>query len=219
MKKLVVVGVLVLLALRGNAQEKRETLLDRVNDAMSKAAAASGIIKEHGEPRRVLKGAKPELVLRDDQLIFNGMPLRLGQALEKWETVLPGTRRCQGEKIIDGCVWDDAGILVVMQNTDPTKIGSVKIYLQLPDEEEREPLQPTHAFNGYLELDGFGMDTETQFWEVRKSVRKERNIRCGLRDCAAPHGALGKTTAIYFMLSKPNENGTLRAVELGGGIL
>lgn len=218
MKRMVVLVVGLMTALWGNAQEK-DSVLDRINSAMTKAAIATGAVKEFGEPRRVSKGAKPEIVLQDDQLLFNGKRLQLGQRLAEWDKVLPGKRRCDDGERIHGCVWDSAGILVVMQNANPEKIASAKIYLRLPNEDEREPLQPYRPFSGYLELDGYGMDTSTQFWEVRRSTRQDRNIRCGLRECVAPHGALGKDTSIYFSLSKPNEYGTLTAIELGGGIL
>lgn len=162
------------------------------------------------------RSASPEIVLRDDELVFDGKALRIGQGLEEWDKVLPGSRRCEGVKVIRACVWDSIGFKVTMQVENPNKIGSVRIFLALPDPSGYTVILPTKAFGGHLELDGFGVTAKTRFSEVRKSVRQERNIRCGLRECVSPHGALGKDTSIYFGLAEHNEHGSITAVELGG---
>jgi len=155
------------------------------------------------------------IVFRDDQLVFNGKPLTLGQGLSAWDEVLPGERRCEGAKV-DVCAWDSIGLMVVMQNKDPNKIASVKVLLRPHEQAHRRPMLPKSVYAGKLELDGYAFDSETKFWEVRQNSRKERGIRCGLRECALPGGQLGERTIIYFALSKPTENGTINEVELGG---
>ncbi len=161
----------------------------------------------------------PEIVLRDDELIFNGSALRIGQGLEEWDRVLPGNRRCEGGQVVRACVWDSIGFRVTMQVENPVKIASVRIYLVLPNPDGYTVILPNQAFGGSVELDGFNVTSKTRFSDVQKGVRRDRNIRCGLRECVSPHGALGKDTSIYFGLSKHNEHGAITAIELGGDVL
>jgi len=162
-----------------------------------------------------VQAAPQRIVLRDDQLVYNGTPLQLGQSLAAWGKVLPGKRRCEGAKV-DVCVWDAIGLQVVMQNANPAKIASAKIFLHLPDPAAHASILPKRSFAGQLELDAFVFGLDTKFWEVARSARPDRKIRCGLRDCALPSGALGDSTVIYFDLSKPTENGVVHGVTIGG---
>ncbi len=219
MKRLIVTFIAMQLAATALAQDKPETVLDRWNGALSAAAKAVGVTKDLGEVRKVPRGASPEILLQDDALLIDGKALKLGQRLEDWDKVLPGKRRCEGGKVIRACVWDAVGFRVTTQFANPKRISSVKVFLTLPDPEGYTVMLPAKPFGGYVELDGFGIDAQTKFWEVRQSARQDRNIRCGLRECVSPHGALGQNTSIYFGLSEHNEHGTVTAFELGRGDL
>lgn len=164
-------------------------------------------------------GVAPAIVLRDDELVFGGKALGIGQQFKDWERVLPANRRCEGAPIIRACVWDSIGLRVTMQVEAPTRVASARIYLVLPDPKDYTIILPAQAFTGRLELDGFAITSKTRFSDLRKSTRQDRNIRCGLRECVSPHGALEKSTSIYFGLSEHNENGAITAIELGGDAL
>ncbi|HEX8614378.1 MAG TPA: hypothetical protein VF800_24115 [Telluria sp.] len=53
---------------------------------------------------------------------------------------------------------------------------------------------PHHPFQGYLEVDGVGIDAETKLSSVLAGVMRERNFHCGFLDCTAARGILGQMT-------------------------
>lgn len=163
--------------------------------------------------RTVQRGAKPEIVLSGDRVMFNGRQLRLGEAIETWDDVLPGQRRCETGPNPASCVWDEIGLQAVLDFRNPGRVKAFYVFLRLPETMDTA-FEPQKPFPGYLELDGFGIDARTAFWEVRKSADPKRNIRCGLRDCAMPKGAFGKGVGIYFDLSTPDEMGTVSVLQL-----
>jgi len=159
------------------------------------------------------------IVFRDDQMVFNGKVLELGQTLNAWDKVLPGKRRCEGAKV-DICVWDSLGMVVVMGNAEHTRIRSAKIFLRLPDDlETYGPMMPRQAFKGQMELDALLLTSESVFSEIRRHARPDRNIRCGLRECVSPAGALGERTVFSFDLTRHKEHSTIDGVEIGNGDL
>lgn len=159
------------------------------------------------------------IVFRDDQLVYNGKALELGQTLHAWDKILPGKRRCEGAKV-DVCVWDNLGIVVVMGNSEHNRIRSAKIFLRLPENiESYSPMMPKHSFGGQIELDALLLSSETKFSDIRQHARPDRNIRCGLRECVTPAGALGKKTIIYFDLTRHTEHSTIDGVGISNGEL
>lgn len=66
------------------------------------------------------------------------------------------------------------------------------------------------AFSGYLELDGFGIDSKAKFWEVQSETRDRRKLTCGLRECSHPGGAFGKNANIFLILNGNSDQATLR---------
>jgi hypothetical protein len=196
------------------AQDSRKTAVEIWNDAIEKAAKAGGFIKDYGESRVVHRGAKPEVILRGDQLTFNGQQLKIGQSIDAWIKVLPRERRCESGERSGSCVWDDLGLQAVLDFRNPGKVRAFYVFLRLPEMILDTTFQPSKPFPGYLELDGFGIDAQTAFWEVRKASDPKRNLRCGLRDCARPKGAFGKGVGLYFDLSTLDETGKVSALQL-----
>jgi hypothetical protein len=151
------------------AQDSRKTAVEIWNDAIEKAAKAGGFIKDYGESRVVHRGAKPEVILRGDQLTFNGQQLKIGQSIDAWIKVLPRERRCESGERSGSCVWDDLGLQAVLDFRNPGKVRAFYVFLRLPEMILDTTFQPSKPFPGYLELDGFGIDAQTAFWEVRKA--------------------------------------------------
>lgn len=60
---------------------KEPTQLDLFNELMLKGAEKAGAIPDYGKPRIVPKGAKPEIVIKDDKIMFNGRLLQFGKPL------------------------------------------------------------------------------------------------------------------------------------------
>lgn len=192
----------------------RDTVLDRVNRAFTEAAKATGSIKDWGTPRTVPRGTAPEIILDGGQVIIGGKRLEVGQSFDKWAAVLPGKRRCDDLERPAACVWDDLGISIVLWHKDRKIVQEVNISLVDPEPSTPNVIQPLKRFPGYIELDGFGIDAQTKFWEVRKMAKKERNLKCGLRDCVMPHGAFGAGSWIYFELVNHSESGTVKRISI-----
>ncbi|OEZ63606.1 hypothetical protein [Duganella sp. HH105] len=211
----------------------KKSMADLWNNAVRKAAQATGTeTQEHsyGEPRTVSRGARPEIILRQDKILYNGKMLELGKTASQWDSILPGERRCDDLSSPSWCNWDDLGILVGFTDKKPKKISYVTIYLRLPEVDPNDGLvtmsadgtvlpplvrfYPKSPFPGYLELDGYGMDRHTMFWEVLKRAEKKRNIHCGLRDCVAPGGTFGSNTVMYFDLDTPVETGAVNNINI-----
>lgn len=76
------------------------------------------------------------------------------------------------------------------------------------------PAPPKLPFSGVLELDNFRFDRKTEFKKIRAGIDQKREVRCGLRDCATPHGSFGKMDDIYFTLNGGDERSTVAMISL-----
>ncbi|WP_152447109.1 DUF7738 domain-containing protein [Janthinobacterium sp. HH01] len=215
------------------APSAKSTFIEKWNNAVKKAAEATGTdVKERdfGEPRKIPPGGKPEIILRKDKIVYNGQVLELGKTAAQWDAILPGERRCDRPVNPVACAWDELGIMIVFSDKFPKKIKDVTIYLRLPIVEEDDgvvrmsvtgvplpplnPFYPKSTFSGYLELDGYGIDRNSMFWEVLKKTDNKRNIHCGLRDCIVPGGNFGRESLIYFDLDKPVMTGMVNNINI-----
>ena len=233
MKRILVLLFLALLQISCHAKEpidSKPTNPDRWDQLMEKAMRAAGAIKEYGEPRMVKRGATPELILRADKIYFNLKPLHIGADVSKWIDVLGKKYRVSpyGTSLI----WDEHGISLVTDEANKKTVVQITVYLNKrpkdpldglvthrPDGTPVEPIydiQPSNPFSGYLELDGFGIDAKTKFWEIAKYVDPTRNLRCGLRDCTHPHGSFSSIANIYMRLNSKDEYGEIYELAIGG---
>lgn len=71
-----------------------------------------------------------------------------------------------------------------------------------------------HPFTGYLEIDGFGIDKETEFWEVQSNVYTRRNLHCGLKSCEFPGGTFGPNGGIDLHLNGGSESATIEKIKI-----
>jgi hypothetical protein len=53
----------------------RRSLIDQRNELREKALQEAGAIKISGEPRKVARGARPELMFRKNEIYFDGKNL------------------------------------------------------------------------------------------------------------------------------------------------
>ena len=203
---------------------KEPTQFDLFNELMRKGAEKAGAIPDYGKPRIVPKGAKPEIVIKDDKITYNGKQLVLRAHLSKWEKVLgQASRRSEG-KLAHLFVWDNLGLDLVTDTRNT--VDQIKIYINKrpidpykglvthnPDGTPITPdvdYTPKQAFSGYLELDGFGIDAKTEFWELLSTANPERRLTCGTRDCTHPSGSLGGNSGVlYFTTNRNDEHGNI----------
>lgn len=181
--------------------------------------------KETGSSRKNTSsgdGTQPEIVLKNDVIYFNARPLRLGESLTSWKKILPGAPRCISSMTF--CIWDRLGIEVGAEADGAQKVKYLNLHLIFSDEDKNigqvaypdgrpaefpPDLTPHHVFPGRVELDGFAIAPETEFWEIRKHADADRRLDCGLRDCSHPSGAFGDNAHLYLRLDGRSDRGHL----------
>ncbi len=191
------------------------TQLELLNELMGKAQEEVSDKKPTRQPRIIARGARPAIEVRNDKIFVNERALSLGAPLEIWLKAIPSTPRCDASKgDATLCIWDTLGIAIGTSPTSPTitKFLNVSVNLEPADPlfpDRPRPFRPKQAFPGYLELDGYGIDAKTQFWEIRAKADPKRNLRCGSRDCSHPHGGFSDKANLYLRLNGATENSTL----------
>ncbi|WP_268800344.1 DUF7738 domain-containing protein [Pseudomonas huanghezhanensis] len=73
--------------------------------------------------RRIPKGAKPEIIVSDGEIKYNGEVLKIGHSLQDWKRVLgSNTRPAFHGRVL---IWDDIGIKVALYPSDETKVRTL----------------------------------------------------------------------------------------------
>lgn len=210
-------------ATKENSNEEK-SVMQKFEQLKNRALQKFNVVKDFGTPRKVKKGNLPEICAKEDKIYFNGTELKFGGSLESWKRIISGDPRCFG-KGMTLCIWDDIGLEVGTSHGSPQKVSFLNIHLSFSEDDkyiglvdypdgsraDKVPdLDPHHVFSGYLEVDGFGIDSETKFWEIRSGVNPVRSLHCGLLDCSHPAGAFGEKAHIYLILDSGDEKGKLR---------
>jgi hypothetical protein len=193
--------------------EKHLTTPDKVRDLFRRAKEAAGQVADIGKPRIVPKGKKPEVIIKGSSITFDRMALRLGGNIGEWRKVLGGVPR-QFKEAPTIFTWDLLGIELVTDRNDRTRVAQMTLLMnrEPPDPYEgavthRPDGRPVKPLPDFKPLDTFGIDADTQFWEIRQSVDPKRNLDCGLRDCSHPHGAFGENGGLFLRLDRGDEYG------------
>lgn len=205
-------------------------MLDRWNQLMEKGRSFAGADETYGEVRIVKKGAKPEVVLKGQSIFIDGRAVRIGASLTEWKRALKGAARCSSRpNDITLCVWDELGVQAgtglrgkntvlffnLFLHVDPSPPWNQKLPdgNSMPKPTDHRPRKP---FPGYLELDGFGVDAKTEFWELRAKAEPVRNLRCGLRDCSHPRGGFSDDSSLYMRLNRASDRGNIVEFSVSG---
>jgi hypothetical protein len=212
---------------RQGSGDKEPSVLDVWNVIVRKAEEKAGAIKSVGKPRVVPKGAKPEIIINYDGLItFDGKPLRFGEHIDKWRATLPKDAVCSDNKgalfEVTTCDWDSLGLSVLGSVERPNTADQLVVHLNfeaveawmIPDKPGKK-VRPENPFTGYLEIDGYAVNRDTRFWELRVSADRRRDLRCGLTECSHPHGGGGNHT-IAIRLDGKSKYDRLRTIAVGG---
>jgi hypothetical protein len=166
---------------------------------------------------------RPALIIRNQKLYFNGQELVFGETLDSWKTVMRGNPRCLKDGI-NFCVWDDLGLEVGTEDEKKRIVTSFTMYLNFlpadgiggkfgpsfePTSAEIHDWLPHRSFSGFFELNGFNIDSNTQFHDVM-SHKQNRHLHCGTRDCSNPSGEFGHDAKIYITLDRSKADGKIR---------
>jgi hypothetical protein len=212
-------------------------LRDAWNRALKKSAEKASEIENLGKPRVVKRGAKPEIIIKGETITIDGKMVAIGGTLDSWKNALPGTPSCLAgdtQKRLQGlCDWNNLGITLSTSPSNLKLVSGIAIYVNLeppdpyanlvrtlPNGKPAPPPQkthPDHAFPGYLELDGYGIDAKTEFWEVRRSVDAKRNLHCGTLDCSHPGGYFSDLASLYLRLNSTSEHGNIYEISISDG--
>lgn len=212
-----------------STKEKEPTILDRWNEVKRRAALATGAIKNAPPARRVKIYAKPEIIIKGSSIFFDGKLLELGLPLTSWKNIIKREPRCD-KSGIEWCVWEDLGLEASTDEKSNFGVNSITIKISIPENSFNETKTPYsdeipdnaqkadwlahHPFTGYLEIDGFGIDKETKFWELQSNIDVRRNLSCGLRNCEFPKGIFGPKSNIALHLNGKNESATIEEIEI-----
>ena len=169
------------------------------------------------------------VVMSGSTIAFNGAKVKLGEPMASWKKAVPGVPRCtDAMKSPVICTWDEIGLEV---GTDDTlkNVKFANIFLTVP-ERDTDPLPPSpdgspaspstvtlsprHPFVGRIQLDGIDIGSKTSFSRLRASIAKDRNVRCGSRNCSSPHGTFGEGAKIFFELDGVRETDTISSIGL-----
>lgn len=230
MKRYAWIALLLITTSACLADDDKPVMQDIWKDVLHKASQGASAIKNYGKPRMILKGAKPEILIKGDQILIDGKPVAIGQPIDMWKKVLPKKPRCNSDVVRTVCRWDALGVEVATETAINTSVMGFTIYFNL---EPREPLlvtkwpdgtpavdykdqRPKHPFRGYFAIDGYGVDGNTEFWEILAKANPQRNLHCGVRDCGFPLGALNAKDTLDFRLNKPNVHGNIYELSVSG---
>ncbi len=230
MKKMTVLLILLASHELGVAQTS-PSLGEKLGNAIEKAAKATGAIKDDGPPRKIARQGGPMLVLKDGKIYFNEKNLALGESMQSWKKIIGAGSVCGEKQWPQWCKWDALGIVIGTSMKKNDRVEYLTVYLNnKPSENElnfpelakhgkpvAHPWVVARTFPGYFEFDGYGIDRKTKFWEIRSSVNRVRQLRCGLRDCSNPIGALNETVGIYMKLAGRSEYDALQEINLSLG--
>ena len=202
---------------------KKSSALEKFTELKNKAILAVTKSRGFGEPRKVMRGSYPEIVLKGGRIFFNEKELSFGGSLEAWKKVLGGSPRCSGTGMTL-CIWDNLGLDIGTSHADNRNVKFFNIQINLPSNDMRSggsgdpengsanqlpDLRPHHVFSGYLELDGVGIDAKTKFWEIRSGSIGNGRLHCGLHDCSNPSGPFSEHSNIYLTLDGRGESDRL----------
>jgi hypothetical protein len=230
MKKISVL-LCTLILYTGCQAQTSPSIGEKLGNAFEKAAKATGAIKDYGSPRKIAKGGRPTLVLKDGKIYFNDKIVTLGESMQSWKKTIGEGSVCGEKTWPQWCKWDALGITIGTSMKKNDRVEYLTVYfnddpsendVNFPElDKNGKPIQSPWIvkglFPGYFEFDSYGIDRKTKFWEIRSSVNRTHELRCGLRDCSNPIGALSEKVGIYMRLTSNNEYGELREISLSLG--
>lgn len=195
-------------------------IFDKAGDALSH-------LKDRGEIRRVPKRVGHTVAFRGGKFLFDGRHLSLGGNMAIWKSTLGKGGECESKGIPPiVCKWEHLGIEIGSGSSDTDTVKFVTVHLQPPTDESLQRAArvggggeiPSYVirghFSGNLELEGFRIDQQTMFWEIRESVRQSMVLRCDVRDCQFPHAAFNDIADIYFILNGNTVRSTVNSISI-----
>jgi hypothetical protein len=208
-------------------QPKMNKPLDALEILKGRIYSYSQIPRKSEKARADVSEKYPKIIVIKDKLLFEGKELRLGDSMDSWKKIIAGDPRCFQDKP-QFCVWDDTGLEIKTRGDQNKSITSFTIHFNFfnvgqngnkygvsssPTPAEIYDWLPHKVFNGYFELDGFGIDSSTQFRDVLSNVTN-RNLRCGTFDCSNPSGTFSEEADIYISLDSRRDSGRVKEFSL-----
>lgn len=147
------------------------------NEIKRKALIQAGELRNTEESRRVEKGNFPEIKIVKDNVYFNGGLMRFGDSMKRWKKIIGGNPRCyaEGMKL---CVWDELGLKIATSSEPLDTVIILNLHMNVAeadadadsvtesDKARQKKYLPRKIFSGYLEIDGFGIDKMSEFFDI-----------------------------------------------------
>ena len=167
-----VFGLLAALLFSVPSFAEEKGTLDRVYEGALKAAEK--VFGSEEKLHKVDKNKQPQIIIKGNEMRYNGQLLELGDTFDNWVKVLGKPTRFSGDNVH---IWDNLGIIIYLRDRRAgytNKISVVSVMDIFFNFESRDQIfehipyfSPKNAFVGYLEIDGTGVDSTSKVWEVR----------------------------------------------------
>ncbi|WP_411832400.1 hypothetical protein [Pseudoxanthomonas mexicana] len=185
----------------------------------------AGLREATTAPREIKRGAKPEIIIKGDQITFDGKPLRLRADVKEWIEVLgPNFRIYRGDLI-----WDEKGLIAILHPQNKSKVRTLSVELNFkqlyeewdPEYKESGPGKkgvPKEFFKGYLEINGLPIDAQSTIHETNRRAHGELSISCsrGINICS-DHARKPGTPLLYFSVDSRKEQSIIYEVQVDAG--
>ncbi len=158
------------------------------------------------------------ITMKDDAIYFSDKKVQLGGTLDSWKAAISAPSRCTKPKtgtIL--CTWDSIGLEVGTEDTQKT-VKFVNLYISIPEyftdptTVHYAPRPPHSPFAGTLTFDDAVINQNTEFAKIRSKLNPNRNVRCGLRDCAVPEGKFSDRVQLFFHLKGRRKTDTIESI-------
>lgn len=202
------------------AQVSTETSAsEKLNSLFERAMRAAGRITEPSG-RKVVRGAKPEIMLSKGRLYFNAKELYFKKSIADWRSIIGAGAHCSPPAERPGwCKWDELGLEILGTVENPHAVEQFTLYLSRDPSEGPTvetggaPWLARGVFRGYLQIENIGIDSKTEFSDIRVATAAY-NVQCGALSCRHPRGAYGNDLSIYLLLAGDDDRSVIREVTL-----
>jgi hypothetical protein len=170
--------------------------------------------------RKVARGAKPEIVLSNGRLYFDGKELIFDAPIAEWRAIIGKGGSCSPPSEVPAwCKWDQLGLEILATLKKPQSAVEFTLYFARDQDTESEsaanraPWRAYGVFPGYFALDATGIDAKSPFNDIKR-LSPAYHLKCGLMSCENPRGAYGEKLKLFFSLAGNDEHDPVREITL-----
>lgn len=212
----VVLG-LALAGCQASPAEQADAAHDSHWNQLMKEAVRSAVGELKSSERIVPRGKKPEVIFNSTDIYINGQKLALGEDLSRWISVLGRPDR---KFLVSGLyLWDDMGLTLVTSQNVQDKVVQFEVFLNDKPRMKSSNLTPVPGhpfpkfenhfpegvFQGYVEVDGAGVDARSTVSDVNALMKAKDKFYCPWDESACKTGWRGAAGFYGFTFDTDTE--------------